>query len=71
MECDRYAPETSRIKYCLRHNGFKETLDFVKRTMHSYRAHILNKDLSHQYRNGFIQSYLAFKRYYLDYKDFL
>lgn len=58
-------------------SGLDEALRFALQTMKTYRKAVLNnrkhgRAFSHaslpQYKRGFIESYLVFKRFYLQYK---
>lgn len=70
MDDCRYQPESNRLQFLLDRDGLKETYDFAKRTMVSYRRQILdNRVTSQQTRKEFYQSYRALKQFVLDHKE--
>ena len=66
-----YPVEHARLRFLLNRDGENETVKFAKRTMKSYRHIVLKgfrlrgsaRGCPTQLREGFIRSYLDFKRY--------
>lgn len=66
LELDNYPYEYYRLTQI---NDDVDRFDFAKRTMQIYRRAVLNKNhyaSTRTFRKGFIQSYLDFKRYYIN-----
>ncbi len=58
--------EDHRIRFLLQRDGESATAAWVRRTLKSYRAAVLDKKhyaSSPDYRRGFIESYCDFKRW--------
>lgn len=58
--------EGDRIRFLLHRDGVESTIAWVRRTLRSYRAAVLDKRhfaSSRPYRRGFIKSYCEFKRW--------
>lgn len=61
--------ETQRLKFLIERDGMEGALDFARRTLVSYRRHVLARRrlrFDKNLRLPFAQSYLAFKRFILE-----
>lgn len=58
--------EATRIAFLVDRDGITSAAEWVNRTMEIYRSSVLNRAhfaSSREYRRGFIESYLSFKRW--------
>lgn len=67
MNYEKYQPETARLTFLIERDGMVGAIDFAARTKVSYRRKVLEGKLDTHMRRGFIESYLAFKRFVRDY----
>ncbi len=67
IDYTRYGIEANRLRFMVERDGLEEALEFAVRTRMGYRRHILQEKAPRELRRGFIQSYLAFKRFINDY----
>lgn len=61
-----YGVETNRLNFLIERDGIDGAVEFAKRTLVSYRRAVVNRDITRDKRQGFIESYLAFKRFLHD-----
>jgi hypothetical protein len=72
----RYGIEQNRIEFMFNRDGLEGCMFFAIQTMKIYRKSFFVRDRNNHklychdkaYRRSFIEGYLAFKRFYFDYK---
>ena len=67
-----YEPEADRLIVLVRRDGLVATVEWARRTRNIYRVAVLDRGhhaSTRFYRRGFIQSYLAFKRFVKDHHE--
>lgn len=71
MNFEQYFPESNRLQFIYERDNLEEAYNFARKTLPIYRNHVLKRkyDVLNK-RRTFIESYLAFKKFIKDYKEF-